>query len=58
MGRLLASLAKEKTVVSHGQAIGAQLIAVAPNRVGVINQVLLTVEAARPSGGWGWLVWY
>jgi dethiobiotin synthetase len=45
MGRLLASLAKEKTVVSHGQAIGAQLIVVAPNRVGVINQVLLTVEA-------------
>ena len=45
MGGLLAPLAKEKTVVSHGQAIGAQLIVVAPNRVGVINQVLLTVEA-------------
>ena len=38
-------MAKEKTVVSHGQAIGARLIVVAPNRVAVINQVLLTVEA-------------
>ena len=46
VGGLLAPLAKGKTVASLGQAIGAQLIVVAPNRVGVINQVLLTIEAA------------
>jgi dethiobiotin synthetase len=46
VGGLLAPLAKGKTVASLGKAIGAQLIVVAPNRVGVINQVLLTVEAA------------
>ena len=37
-------------MVSHGQAIGARLIVVAPNRVGVISQVLLTVEAATERG--------
>ena len=46
VGGLLAPLAKGKTVASLGKAIGAQLVVVAPNRVGVINQVLLTVEAA------------
>ena len=46
VGGLLAPLTKGKTVASLGQAISAQLIVVAPNRVGVINQVLLTVEAA------------
>ena len=46
VGGLLAPLAKGKTVASLGKAIGTQLIVVAPNRVGVINQVLLTVEAA------------
>jgi hypothetical protein len=46
VGGLLAPLAKGKTVASLGQASSAQLIVVAPNRVGVINQVLLTVEAA------------
>ena len=46
VGGLLAPLAKGRTVASLGQALGAQLIVVAPNRVGVINQVLLTVEAA------------
>ena len=46
VGGLLAPLAKGKTVASLGQAIGAQLIVVAPNRVGVVNQVLLTIEAA------------
>ena len=46
VGGLLAPLAKGKTVASLGKAISAQLIVVAPNRVGVINQVLLTVEAA------------
>ena len=50
VGGLLAPLAKGKTVASLGQAIGAQLIVVAPNRVGVINQVLLTVEAAAKRG--------
>ena len=46
VGGLLAPLTKGKTVASLGQALGAQLIVVAPNRVGVINQVLLTIEAA------------
>jgi dethiobiotin synthetase len=50
VGGLLAPLAKGKTVASLGKAIGAQLIVVAPNRVGVINQVLLTVEAAAERG--------
>ena len=57
VGGLLAPLAKGKTVASLGKAIGAKLIVVAPNRVGVINQVLLTVEAAA-SGVWRWLVWF
>ena len=46
VGGLLAPLTKGKTVASLGQALGAQLIVVAPNRVGVINHVLLTIEAA------------
>lgn len=46
VGGLLAPLTKGKTVASLGQAIGAQLIVVAPNRIGVINQILLTIEAA------------
>ena len=46
VGGLLAPLTKGKTVASLGQALGAQLIVVAPNRVGVINLVLLTIEAA------------
>ena len=50
VGGLLAPLAKGKTVASLGKAISAQLIVVAPNRVGVINQVLLTVEAAAEQG--------
>jgi len=50
VGGLLAPLAKGKTVASLGQALGAQLVVVAPNRVGVINQVLLTVEAAAKRG--------
>ena len=50
VGGLLAPLAKGKTVASLGKAIEAQLIVVAPNRVGVINQVLLTVEAAAERG--------
>ena len=50
VGGLLAPLTKGKTVASLGKAIGAKLIVVAPNRVGVINQVLLTVEAAAKRG--------
>ena len=50
VGGLLAPLAKGKTVASLGQALGSKLIVVAPNRVGVINQVLLTVEAAAKRG--------
>ena len=50
VGGLLAPLAKGKTVASLGQALGAPLIVIAPNRVGVINQVLLTIEAATKRG--------
>ena len=50
VGGLLAPLTKGKTVASLGQALGAQLIVLAPNRVGVINQVLLTIEAATKRG--------
>ena len=50
VGGLLAPLAKGRTVASLGQALGAQLVVVAPNRVGVINQVLLTIEAATKRG--------
>ena len=50
VGGLLAPLAKGKTVASLGQALGSKLIVVAPNRVGVSNQVLLTVEAAAKRG--------
>nr|ADI18128.1 dethiobiotin synthetase [uncultured Verrucomicrobiales bacterium HF0200_39L05] len=50
VGGLLAPLAKGKTVASLGQALGAQLIVVASNRVGVVNQVLLTIEAATKRG--------
>jgi dethiobiotin synthetase len=50
VGGLLAPLSKGKTVASLGQVLGAQLIVVAPNRVGVINQVLLTIEAAVKRG--------
>ena len=50
VGGLLAPLAKGRTVASLGQALGAHLIVVASNRVGVINQVLLTVEAAAQRG--------
>ncbi len=50
VGGLLAPLAKGRTVASLGQALGSQLIVVAPNRVGVVNHVLLTAEAALARG--------
>ena len=50
VGGLLAPLAKGRTVASLGQALGSQLILLAPNRVGVVNQVLLTVEVASGRG--------
>ena len=50
VGGLLAPLAKERTMASLGQALGSQLILVAPNRVGVVNHVLLTAEAALVRG--------
>ena len=46
VGGLLAPLAKRRTVASLGQALGSPLIIVAPNRVGVVNHLLLTAEAA------------
>ena len=50
VGGLLAPLAKGRTVASLGQALCARLIVVAPNRVGVVNHVLLTAEAALVRG--------
>ena len=50
VGGLLAPLAKGRTVASLGQALCARLIVVAPNRVGVVNHVLLTAEAALARG--------
>ncbi len=50
VGGLLAPLTKESTVASLGQALGSPLIVVAPNRVGVVNHVLLTAEAALARG--------
>ena len=50
VGGLLAPLAKGKTVASLGQVLGAKLIVVASNRVGVVNHVLLTLEAAMARG--------
>ena len=55
VGGLLAPLAKGKTVASLGKAIGAQLIVVAPNRVGVINEVLLTSGGGGQAGVGGGL---
>ena len=50
VGGLLAPLANGRTVASLGQSLGSQLILVAPNRVGVVNHVLLTAEAALVRG--------
>ena len=50
VGGLLAPLANGRTVASLGQALGSRLIVLAPNRVGVVNHVLLTAEAALVRG--------
>lgn len=50
VGGLLAPLAERKTVADLGLILGSQLIIIAPNRVGVINHVLMTVEAAISRG--------
>jgi len=50
VGGLLAPITSEFTVASLGQELGCNLIIVAANRVGVINHVLLTVEAALSRG--------
>ncbi|MAT10476.1 MAG: dethiobiotin synthase [Rhodopirellula sp.] len=49
-GGLLAPISGQDSVASLGQQIEARLFIVAPNRVGVINHVLLTVEAALRRG--------
>ena len=51
VGGFLAPLAMGETVASLGQALGAKLIVVASNRVGVVNHVLLTLEASMTRGG-------
>ena len=50
VGGFLAPLAKGETVASLSQALGAKLIVVASNQVGVVNHVLLTLEASMALG--------
>ena len=50
VGGLLAPLANGRTGATLGQALGSKLIVVASNRVGVVNHVLLTAEAALARG--------
>tara|TARA_B100001540_G_C15739166_1_gene611394 strand:- start:103 stop:861 length:759 start_codon:yes stop_codon:yes gene_type:complete len=50
VGGLLAPITQKLTVASLGKEFGANLIIIAKNRVGVINHVLLTVEAALNRG--------
>ncbi len=50
VGGLLAPINSGHTVASIGQIIGAQLVIVAANKVGVINHVLLSIEAALSRG--------
>ena len=50
VGGLLAPIAQKSTVASIGQELGLTLILIAQNRVGVINHVLLTIEAALSRG--------
>ena len=50
VGGLLAPITRNHTVASLGQELSSKLIIIAQNRVGVINHVLLTVEAATSRG--------
>jgi len=50
VGGLLAPITLRHTVASLGQELGSSIIIIAQNRVGVINHVLLTVEAALSRG--------
>ena len=50
VGGLLAPITRKHTVASLGQELGSPIIIIAQNRVGVINHVLLTVEAAVSRG--------
>jgi dethiobiotin synthetase len=50
VGGLFAPLSRRESVATLGLALSAKLIVVAPNRVGVVNHVLLTVEAALRCG--------
>jgi len=50
VGGLLAPITLNRTVASLAQELGSKLIIIAQNRVGVINHVLLTLEAALSRG--------
>jgi dethiobiotin synthetase len=50
VGGLLAPLSKSNTVASFAKMLGAQLIVVAHNRVGVVNHILLTIDSALSRG--------
>ena len=50
VGGLLAPITLNSTVASLAQELGTKLIIIAPNRVGVINHVLMTIEAAISRG--------
>ena len=50
VGGLLAPITLKHTIASLGQELDSKLMIIAQNRVGVINHVLLTVEAALSRG--------
>lgn len=50
VGGLLAPITSKLTVASLAQELGSNLIIIGQNRVGVINHVLLTIEAALSRG--------
>jgi len=50
VGGLLSPVTQKHTIATIGQKIGFNVILIAQNRVGVINHVLLTIEAALSRG--------
>ena len=50
VGGLLAPIAQKHTIATIGKKLGLSLILIAPNRVGVINHVLMTLEVALGRG--------
>lgn len=49
-GGIMTALTQKKTMVDLAAYLGLPLIIVAPNRLGAVNHVLLSIEAARKRG--------